>query len=62
MRAVQITVLIDHLRFKPQAEFHAKRMDLISELTHGAFHFFLIRIPVAKTAVVAVTFTEPAII
>ena len=62
MRAVQIAVLVDHLRLKPQAEAEAQRVDPLDEPAQAALELRLVDKPVAQTAVVVVAAAEPAVV
>ena len=62
MCTVEITVLGNHLRLEPETEFHAHLVDFFCKLCHGTVHLLLVDKPVAKTAVVIISFSKPAII
>ena len=62
MSAIQVAVLGDHLRLKPQAEFHSHIVKVVPQLFQGSAHFFLVDKPVAKAAVVVVPLAEPSVI
>ena len=62
MCTVKITVLGNHLRLKPETEFHAHLVNFFCKLRHGAVHLFLVDEPVAKTTVIILSFSKPAIV
>ena len=62
MCTVKITVLGNHLRLKPETEFHAHPMDFFCKLRHGAVHLFLVDEPVTETTVIILSFSKPAIV
>ena len=62
MCTVKITVLGNHLRLKPETEFHAHPMDFFCKLRHGAVHLFLVDEPVAEATVIILSFSKPAIV
>ena len=52
----------DHLRLKPDAEFHAKCIDALGELAQASAELFLVHEPVAKRAVIRIALAKPAVI
>ena len=62
MRAVQVGVLVDHLRLHPDAELDAERVDLLDELGERAAELLLVDRPVAERAEVVVAVAEPAVV
>jgi hypothetical protein len=44
---IKIGVRIDHLRFNPQAEVHAERVDLVYERFEAARKLYGVYVPVA---------------
>ena len=61
MRPVQIRVRGDHLRLKPDAEFHAESLHAVYQVRKLSDFLFVDK-PVSESAVVAVSFSEPAVI
>ena len=62
MGPVQVAVLGNHLRLKPEAEFHAHAVDLFGKSAQGAAKLFRVYEPVAQSAVVVVPLPEPAVV
>ena len=62
MGPVQVAVLGNHLRLKPEAEFHAHGVDLFGKSAQGAAKLLCVYEPVAQSAVVVVSFPEPAVV
>ena len=62
MGAVQITVFTDHLRLKPDAEFHAQAVDAVHQFFQAAVDFILVDKPVAQTGGVALALAKPAVV
>ncbi len=62
MRAVEITIGIDHLRLDPETEGHAKLFDAIDERSKAVGEFLRIGPPIAKTGGIALAALEPAVI
>ena len=62
MCTVKITVLGNHLRLKPETEFHAHLVNFFCKLRHGAVHLFLVDEPVTETTVIILSFSKPAIV
>ncbi len=62
MGAVKITVLIDHLRLDPDAEFHPQLFDAGNQCLKAAGELLFVDGPIPQTCIVAVARAEPAII
>ena len=62
MSPVKIAVLRYTLRLVPDTEFHAKAMDFCGKFLKSTAQFFLVDIPVSQTAVIRISFSEPAVI
>ena len=62
MRTVKVAVFGDHLRFKPEAEFHPHAVDLFGQVGKGSAKLLRVDKPVAQAAVVVVTFSKPAVV
>ena len=62
MRAVQVTIDIDHLRFNPEAEPHPHRRDFTGETADAVRYFFAIYNPVAQRGSRRISLAEPAVI
>ena len=62
MRPVQIAVLRNHLRLKPEAEFHAHGIDLFRKAGKVGRQLLQVHIPVAEAGVVIVSLSKPAVI
>ena len=58
----QVTVLVCHLRLKPQTKFHAQIFDFSGKSCNALRQFFQIRIPVSKRRIVPVPLPEPSVI
>src|SRR5215208_2288760 len=59
---VEVGIRIDHLRFDPQAEAHAKGMDLLDQLPQAPRKLLLVDPPVAQAPAVVVPFAEPTVV
>ncbi len=62
MRAVQVAIGVDHLRFHPQAEIHAEPVDVIDQALQPVGEFLRIDGPIAQPGMVVIAFAEPAIV
>src|SRR6185437_6566459 len=62
MLAIQVAVLVDHLRLDPQTEVHAERMHAVDQRLQPMREFVRVRIPVAQTGMVVLPRAEPAIV
>ena len=62
MGAVQLRIRRHHLRFHPDTELDALRIDLIRQLLQAAGQLLLVHEPIAQTAFIIVTVTKPAVI
>jgi hypothetical protein len=62
MRAVQITVGIDHFRFDPQAELQPQRVDALCQRLQPVGIFVRVGSPVTQPGAIMVAAPEPAIV
>ena len=62
MLPVQIAVLRYHLRLKPESELHTHLMNFLRQRCQAAPDLLLIHKPVAKSAVIVIALSEPAVI
>ncbi len=62
MCSVQFAILRHHLRLNPDSEFYALTVDIFNQFPQSAPQLFLVDLPVPETAVVVLSFPEPAII
>ena len=59
---VQVGILVDGLRLKPEAKLHAHLLDSLGQAGHAVRQFFHIDVVIAQTGGVIVSCTEPAVI
>ena len=62
MLAIEIRIRIDHFRFEPQSEFHAKLMHGVNERRQSFRPYVRINPPIAQTGMVVTAQMEPAVI
>ena len=62
MSAIEVGILVYHLRLKPQTEHQSHSVYIAYNVTQGATEFFLIDKPVTKACVVTVACAEPTVI
>ena len=62
MLSIEIAVLVDHFRLKPETEFHAFRRYLLRDSCNAIRQLFQIRIPVSQRRMIILPFSEPSVI
>ena len=62
VRAVEITVLIDHLKLEPETELDSDLLHLLRQPVDTGRQLLKVAIPVSKTAVVIISCAEPAVV
>ena len=62
MCTIELTVLRDHLRFKPETELHAAPMDLLRKSLDTSRQLLLIHDPVTQRGIIIIALAKPAIV